>query len=559
MKKVFFSVLAVSILASIVFTGCASTNAGSQVNELVHLGSYKVGNGDKDGGAAEIVAYNNENQKVYVVSGVEQKIQIVPVSEIISSSPDYSGVVELDSNVLGAMIPGFIVGDISSVAVSKDSKKVAIALQAEKDEANGRALVLDADGNFIAAYEVGVQPDMITFTPDSNYVLTANEGEPRAGYNVDTNGVIVQGNLTAQDPMGGVSIVNLKTGMVQTADFTSWDARRNELVSNNVLVKKGINPSTDFEPEYITMTDSKTAFVILQEANALATLDIENAEFTAINSLGFKDHNKAGNELDFNKEDKAIGIESKKFLGTYMPDGISSFESKGKTYILTANEGDGSEWGNEDIESEFFLNEMDLEVLDVTYDDDGEMKPVEIDGLNPQVMDGLPSLNGYIGHTFGARSFSIYEAKKDGSLVQVYDSGSDFERITAAELPEVFNTTNDEDKIDNRSDNKGPEPENVTVLTMSGRTFAYIGLERIGGVMLYDITNPQESAFVDYLNTREFGNFIEDKEIDVDNSGDVSPEGICVVAPEYSPNGKALLLTGNEVSGTVAVYEHSFR
>ncbi len=545
MKKQIISLaLAATLVAGVLPVAYAA-------NDLTHLGSYKMGDGNVDGGAAEIVAYNVATEMVYAVSGVEQKIQIVSVEDIIDDSIDYARAITLDAGDLSKMTGDFTVGDISSVAVSKDGSRVAVALQAEGDNANGRALILDAYGEFVATYEVGVQPDMVTFSPNGNYVLTADEGEPREGYDMNGN-LIAAGELTSADPKGSVTIIDLENETSNTVYFDEWDAQRDELIEANVLIKKNLNPSTDFEPEYITMTDNTTAFVVLQEANAIATLDVRDGEFTDISSLGFKDHAREENALDFNKEDGEINIEPKELLGTYMPDGISSYEVRGVTYILTANEGDGSEWGD-------FTNEKNLE-LDVTYIEDGEEKNVEIDGLNPEVMDGLPTLeDGYFGHSFGARSFSIYEVRMDGSLRQVYDSGSDFELITAEAIPEFFNTTNDEDKIDDRSDNKGPEPENVTVQKIGNKYYAYIGLERIGGVMVYDVTVPARSEFIDYINTREFGNYVEDEIIDVNNSGDVSPEGICAVAPEHSPTGYPLVITGNEVSGTVAVYQHNVK
>ena len=82
--------------------------------------------------------------------------------------------------------------------------------------------------------------------------------------------------------------------------------------------------------------------------------------------------------------------------------------------------------------------------------------------------------------------------------------GSDFERITAQRYPNNFNASNDDNSPEGRSDAKGPEPEGVTVGTLAGRPFAFIGLERIGGVMVYDVTNPQAPSFIQYVNFRDF-------------------------------------------------------
>ncbi|MEW8395898.1 MAG: hypothetical protein AB2707_07025, partial [Candidatus Thiodiazotropha sp.] len=148
--------------------------------------------------------------------------------------------------------------------------------------------------------------------------------------------------------------------------------------------------------------------------------------------------------------------------------------------------------------------------------------------------------------------FSIRNAR--GKLV--YDSGADFERITAALLPDDFNSNNDEnDSADSRSDDKGPEPEGVTVGKIEDRTFAFVGLERVGGIMVYDITNPHRVRFVQYLNNRDF---TVDAQLPDDSTnplvGDLGPEGIAFISEDDSPVESPLLVVGNEVSGTTTIY-----
>ena len=150
-------------------------------------------------------------------------------------------------------------------------------------------------------------------------------------------------------------------------------------------------------------------------------------------------------------------------------------------------------------------------------------------------------------YSYGARSFSIWTG--NGRLL--YDSGSDFERITAELLPEDFNSTNDEnDSFDNRSDDKGPEPEGIALGKIKNRTYAFIGLERVGGIMVYDITNPFKVKYVGYKNNRDFS-----AEPTSEAVGDLGPEGLVFIPARKSPNGKPLLVTGNEVSGTTTVFQ----
>ena len=190
-----------------------------------------------------------------------------------------------------------------------------------------------------------------------------------------------------------------------------------------------------------------------------------------------------------------------------------------------------------------------------TVEEDGETTDVEVEVLDKTKLDGLPAVAEDTNFLLGGRSFSLYEVTEDG-LTQVFDSGSDFERITAQAYPDHFNASNKNNKLDSRSDAKGPEPESVTVNLVEGKPYAYVGLERIGGVMVYDLSDPAHPAFVEYVNTRDFSVGFPEAGTDP-AQGDVSVEGMCAVPASASPTGQALLLTANEVSGTVAVFQHS--
>ena len=215
-----------------------------------------------------------------------------------------------------------------------------------------------------------------------------------------------------------------------------------------------------------------------------------------------------------------------------MPDGISVVTIGGKDYVITANEGDAREWGDyENIDS-------DKLVLS-----DGEKAGKKIEYLDTSKTDGLESGKTYI---LGGRSFSIWNAD---TLEQVFDSGDDFEVITAAEFPEYFNSGHDEAGLDKRSHKKGVEPETVSVLETNGKIYAIVGLERMGGIMVYDISNPDKAAYADYLNVRGFSETVED----LSKLGDLGPEGICAISAEDSPTGNAMILVANEISGTVTV------
>jgi hypothetical protein len=318
----------------------------------------------------------------------------------------------------------------------------------------------------------------------------------------------------------------------------------------------------DLEPEYIAVShDSRTAWVTLQENNALAVLDLRRKRVTALVGLGFKDHSVPGNGLDSSDRDgHAINIQPRPVLGMYQPDAIATFRDRGQTYLITANEGDVRDWpglpGNTEASRVSALG------LDPTaFVDPTTLKTNAVMGrLNVTKFNGNLNADADFEqlYSFGARSFSIWNA--DG--VQVFDSGDALERIVAARNPDYFNAThtnntNDQPNPndwthDSRSDDKGPEPEGVTVARLFGRVFAFVALERIGGVVIAEVTDPTAPRFVDYVNVRTFG-----VPANTDLAEDLGPEGLIVISEEDSPNGQPLLVVANEVSGTTRIFEIS--
>ena len=423
---------------------------------------------------------------------------------------------------------------MTSVTISEDGTCLAAALQAENYAANGRIALFDcnADGTLSLKklYETGIQPDMITFTPDGSKLLTADEGEPREGYSTNST-----------DPQGTVTIVDLASDTVTKADFTAYDseANRKQLTDAGIVLKKNTVPSVDLEPEYIA-ADNSTAYITLQEANAIAVLDLNKKEFAGIYSAGFEDYSKTA--VDIDKKNSSYNAKTYDSLkGIRMPDGIATYTVNGTDYIVIANEGDSREWGS-------YTNEDERNFGKGKTSPSGKIT-AENSGLNGKVVffdtkdyDGLDSDSDYL---FGGRSFTIFKADTNG-LTEVFDSGSNFESATAAYLPNFFNCSNDNTDLDNRSGKKGPEAESVTIGTVGKKTYAFVGLERIGGIMVYDITDPTQSTYVNYINSRNFNTAI---------SGDDSPEGLCFVSADNSFDGNSYLLAACEVSGTVAAYQ----
>lgn len=484
---------------------------------ITKTAGYDSGIVNEDGGSAEIIQYNSDTGNYYVVNGTSGTLDIVP-REVYTEDNNAEGIKFDLKTKLEAKLPEFVYGDMTSVAVNTEKDLVAVAVQAAGTNDAGLIVLMDYHNNIVNVIDAGVQPDMVTFTKDGNMVLSANEGEPREGYGEGTT-----------DPMGTITVVDLSNGAknaeAQNITFEDWDAKRDELAEAGVIIKKETAPSVDFEPEYIAVNSAGTkAYVALQEANAIATVDLTTNTVTSVKSLGFKDHSLEGNELDVLKKDETIQIQNEEYYGIYMPDGISIYEVDGIEYILTANEGDSREWGD-------YINEVEEKI--------GESKS-KVVFFDTSDYDGVDADKKYL---FGARSFAIYNAE---TMEQVYESGSDFETITSEVLADYFNCSNDDIDLDSRSGKKGPEAESVVVGEVNGKTYAFIGIERIGGIMVYDITDPANASFVNYINSRDFSAEI---------AGDVSPEGLCFIPASESVSGNAELLAAHEVSGTVAVYE----
>lgn len=492
------------------------------------LSSYSVGRTNADGGVAEIVSYNKDDKVFYLVSGVTQSIDLVKINS--DGSTECKKRIEIGEILEDKNINA---GDMTSVSYSDEKNLLAVAVQDEDYKNNGHIVILDKDGNYKESFECGVQPDMVTFTKDGKYIISADEGEPREGYD---NGAV--------DPKGSVTIIDVENKSTKKVEF---NITRDKALKNGLLLKKGSNPAEDLEPEYIAISDdNKTAFVSLQENNAIASIDIESGKINYVKGLGFIDHSVEGNEIDAVRgkgKNAKIDIKNDNFLGTPMPDGIAFLSKNGRDFILTANEGDAREWKN-------YKNTNSKK-----FDKKNADKKTEY--LDPEKTDGL--VEGRI-HLLCGRSFSIYDAS---DLTLVYNSGSDFEKITARIFPDFFNTSNDEDKgideLDARSNKKGPEAENIAVLNIKDKTYAIVGLERISGIMIYDITDPSNPVYKDYFNNRIFIKSVKDgEEIGLEKRGNIGPEGLCAIEAKDSPTGKPIVLVANEVSGTVQVIEFNY-
>lgn len=545
MNKPIYKLLCVLLLVTV------GTQIKAQINAQL-LGRYSIGTYNADGGVAEISAYDPSSKRMFVTNGPDNSIRIVNLTN--PASP-----VQISSISMAAYG-----SDITSVACNKKGI-IAAAILDSNGKTNASSIVFfDINGNFISKVKVGANADNVVFTPNGQKVLVANEGEPNNGYTIDP-----EGSVSIIDVSGGFA--GLTQSNVQTAGFTAFNApavidskiKITGRIQSGGVFSRNSTVAEDLEPEYITVSeDNSTAWVTCQENNAIAVVNINTATVTSLLPLGFKNHNLTGNGFDpsdrsLNNTTAQAAIANWPVFGMYQPDAISSYKVGNQTFLVTANEGDArADWGSANNEEVRAGNAA--YVLDSTkFGGSANVTALKLNGalgrLNVTNRFGDFNNDGKFDSifTYGARSFSIWNGTT-GALV--WDSKDDFEQRTLAMFPSNFNAGHNTNSLDDRSDNKGPEPESVTVGKILDSTYAFVGLERIGGIMIYNITNPNSPYFVQYINTRNFS-----QTPGLNSGGDLGPEGIVFVPRNESPNGKDLILLSNEVSGTVAVFQINSR
>jgi hypothetical protein len=541
-------------------------------------------NSDDPEGAAEIVQFHSASSTIYAINSAadEPTIEIIDASTLTSdvlANPLSSENLTSITLVLPTEQNSVQLAGPTSLAVS--GNWMAVAMPAADKATNGMVLFyngLDTSSpTFVKAVEVGNLPDMVTFTPDASKVLTANEGEPSGDYTID--------------PEGSISIISIVDGTPSDTSinisFSDYNGKQADLEKQGMHFPnpsgRTINGSListtvaqDLETEYITTTN-EVAYITLQENNGLAIVDLSDNSVKVI-GLGFKDWSEF--QID-GMEDGTVSFgQYDNLYGMYMPDTIASFQWKDANFLVTANEGDAREYffdtlNTDGVQDEDLCNAAGGQDFD---EDDGCLSYTEetqgrrldyspgsnletIAGDDPRDFDftafplGRLTVTNVLGdsdnngeyealYAYGARSFTIW----DTNGLVVFDSGDDFERITASIHGNAFNNNNDENEGDSRSANKGPEPEALTVGQVGDKTYAFIGMERLGGIFVYDVTNPYDAKFVDYVINRDLtegGDLI----------GDSAPEGMVFVDATNSPTGNALVIIGNEASGTVSVWQ----
>ena len=486
-------------------------------------------NGNTGVNSAEIVAHCRLTQRLFIANSVAAKMDIVdfsnPSSPVLISSVDMSPY-----------------GNINSIAVHDGI--IACAIENSIAQENGKIVFFNPDGIYVNEVPGGAMPDMITFSKDYTKVITANEGEPNSTYSIDP-----EGSITVVDISGGIA--NLTSANATQISLTQFNGQEVALRAQGIRIfTTSATVAQDLEPEYVAVSDDNTkAYITLQENNAILVVDLLTNTIESIRPLGFANYSEgSGNSLDASDQSGAIlntsGIPIK---GAYMPDAISYSTINGNGYVFMANEGDSREFGSvidaNRISSSVFNN------LDASSFPDAAIL------RNNRFLGRLSALK-YSGdtdgdgdydelHVMGSRSFTIRNAETNEL---VFDSKDLFEKITANSplTASFFNASNTTGAAvsKNRSDDKGPEPEGVTVAEIDGIHYAFIALERVGGCMVFNVENPNAPVFVTYVNNRTLAG----------SGPDLGAEGIIFISAEDSPNGQAIVILANEVSSTLSIF-----
>jgi DNA-binding beta-propeller fold protein YncE len=498
--------------------------------ELKFLNSYK--NAPAAGAnSAEIVAFDKGSKRLFIANSLANRLDIVDFSD--PSVP--RAVRSVDIKPIGG-INSVAIQDGLIVACFEDSTVVG----------NGRVAFFDTAGTVLKTFTVGVLPDHIGFSPDGKTVATANEAQPANNYTAD--------------PEGSVTLIDLSKGLaattqtdVTTIGFQSLNPLKMQYRNIGIRIFGGglavdtVTVAQDFEPEFIAFSpDSRFAYVTLQENNAVLVIDVvqkvlaSRGSLPAVFPLGMKDMSIASNGFDASDQAPSVNLVNWRVKAAYAPDAITQFSVRGRSYLATANEGDFREYGT--ISEEATVASLRLDPA--KFPDSTILK--RTDALGRLVVSKFTGDTDRDGdtdelHLVGARSFSIWDAR-DGSLV--WDSGDLLERITRDSV--YFNANNSSATMTrkNRSDNKGPEPEGITTAIINGKTYAFVSLERTGGVAIFNVTNPENPTFTTYAKSR--------KGVATD---DLGPEGILYINANESPSRKNLLLLANEISSTISVFE----
>jgi hypothetical protein len=517
-----------------------SSEASHAQMSLLSNFSANFGNGTS---AGEIVAFDKNTNKLFVSSSGTSVFQVNMFDFSNPSSP--SGIGAIDFSTTFGLASDM--SSLSSVAInSSKGFGVASLIPKANTTAYGKVGFFNlSSGTSLGTIDVGYHPDSVSFSPDGSKLIVVNEGEFNASSATNAPGSI---SVIDVSSINSGNLANLVSLTPVTRDFSSGNLASGVSLSgirNSNVAAVGtsgtfISSVPDFtqaanqnynaiEPEYASVIGDKV-YVSLQDNNAIGEYDLTQNQWTKVTNLG-----TITQTIDATDTGSTISI-TQTVKGLPMPDTVATYSKNGKTYVVTANEGD-ARVDDRDV-SRFGTtsgNSTMNPILDSNYptSNTGVRANAQLGRLNVSLIDGDTDGNGKIDEIrmLGTRSFTIWEVT-DSGLQQVYDSGSYFETYIRDNDPTGW--------VDSRSDDKGPEPEGLTLGEIDGKTFAFIGMERNNGIFMFDITDPNAPSFFGYTRTSDGSNT------------PLRPEGMSFISAADSPNGQNLLIVGYEGDGTAS-------
>ena len=546
MRKFPTAVVTAFTALALITAGQLPALANGATVKITEISSITSGDGE---GSAEIGTFHAASKRIFATNGVKNTIDIFDISDV--ANPKKVGSVSLSPYG----------NDVTSVAAGRDVV-VAVVNVSEKFSAtgvptttNGKIVVFDTNGKVLSSPDVlGVLPDSVSFAPDGTTALVAIEGQPVCAKDDPATAAKEDTDYSkASDPVGGVTVVDLSNPAAPVLRFAGFDQ-----FSVNAMKAKGIavssvvnNVSKDFEPEFVSAVDNNYAFVTIQEANAIGKLNIRTATFESV-TRAFESKLESV-ARDTSDRDAGAGPRNyKRVVGASQPDAIAAFKSGAGQYYVTANEGDAREYTCLDDD----LRASALKVDPRRFPDwkawsaNAALSRAKVNPTNGD-LDGDGDIDNI--HLRGTNSMTIY---RSGSVI--WDSGELLDQIQTqafgvANINGSHSLSSDKNTMNyvgqDRSDDKGAEPEGVAVGMVGDRRIAVLGLERMTALAIFDITDPKKPIFQEWIQ------MLPTKATPAKDVKHWSPEGIVFVPADKSPSGKALIITSYELSGSLSIHQ----
>ena len=546
MKKFPLSLIAVLTASALFAAGQLPAQADEATVKITEISSITSGDGE---GSAEIATYHAGSKRIFATNGVKNTIDIFDISDV--ANPKKVGSVALSPYG----------NDVTSVAAGKDVV-VAVVNVSDKFSAtgvptttNGKIVVFDTAGKVLSSPDVlGVLPDSVSFAPNGTTALVAIEAQPVCAKDDPATAAKEDADYTkASDPVGGVTVVDLSDPAAPVLKFAGFDQFTvSEMRAKGIAVSSVVNNvSKDFEPEFATAIDNEFAYVTIQEANAIGKLNIQTATFESITRAFESKVSQVAR--DTSDRDSGAGPRTyANVVGASQPDAIAGFKMGSGNYFITANEGDAREYTclNDDLRASALKVDPRRFADWKTLSGSAALGRAKVNPNNGD-RDGDGDIDTI--HLRGSNSMTMY---RNG--LAIWDSADLLDQIQTA----AFGVANingshslSSDKAtmnyvgQDRSDDKGSEPEGVAVGMVGDRRIAVLGLERMSALAVFDITQPRIPVFIEWLQ------MLPTKATPAKDVKYWSPEGIVFVPADKSPSGKALIITSYELSGSLSIHQ----